>query len=264
MQRLLYTNLWKGCVGAWCPSQQRFPTTELTDFSANNNPGTLTNTGAVWTPFNSKMSLLSDNTDDCILFGTRVPTVNNNASICFWWTPLQLNANKGARYIAAQGASYNNTFCVACETTYNSRQITLYRNFETGLASTTLFTNGQSYFIVCLLYGSSGSWNREIWINGRLDASGTTASNPNSSLSGQTTSIGRLADVGVSAWPGYIDDFRLYNRTLDPSEIKLLAQRRGIAYEQTRNRKYKAAGGGGGGFKPYWASHNSASIGCGV
>jgi len=55
------------------------------------------------------------------------------------------------------------------------------------------------------------------------------------------------------------DDVAVYNRGLTAGEIRLLATRRGIAYEARRDIVF-----GSSGFSAYWARRNSQIIGGGV
>lgn len=60
---------------------------------------------------------------------------------------------------------------------------------------------------------------------------------------------------------GQIDDLLIYDRRITPAEIKILATRRGIAYEAAPRRNYKSAAAG---FRPAWASQRSQLIGGGI
>jgi hypothetical protein len=75
--------------------------------------------------------------------------------------------------------------------------------------------------------------------------------------------IGQYADnaggnIGFM-WDGLLDDITVFNRKLTSGEIRLLATRRGIAYEARRDIV-----GGSSGFSAYWARRQNQIIGGGV
>jgi hypothetical protein len=253
MQKLLYPNLWNGCVGAWCPSQQRFPTTQLVDYSANNRHGTLTNMDAAtdWVASQGKMALDFDGSNDYV----SVPAVAVDSlsfSISLW--ARQVGA-------AATGMPIGNMSTINSYLWFRSSNY-LRVAFPSGnveFSSVTTFQS-MSHYAITGRFGGTGLSAIGLSVN-NVAQTPINALNSTFTISG----IGGGYSGNSFPFPGQIDDVRIYNRALTPSEISLLALRRGIAYEQVRNRKYKVAGGGGGGgFKSYWASNNSASIGCGV
>jgi hypothetical protein len=85
----------------------------------------------------------------------------------------------------------------------------------------------------------SGTYN--LWINGKLDGTGTFSGPPQVYGS---VSIGRRDYTGYPQyWNGRIDDVRFYNRALTETEIRLLASERGIGLkpERLRNRYKKSS-----------------------
>jgi hypothetical protein len=60
-------------------------------------------------------------------------------------------------------------------------------------------------------------------------------------------------------WNGLLDDIAIFSRALTPGEIRLLATRRGIAYEARRDIVV-----GSSGFSAYWARRQNQIIGGGV
>lgn len=97
--------------------------------------------------------------------------------------------------------------------------------------------------------GTTGSWTASLYLNGILDASAGTSTNP---LTSGTTVIGDR-DTPTNPFNGYIDDTRTWNRALTPSEVwaDYVESRQG--YPGTLNRVtstrrvFNSAGGGGGG-----------------
>jgi hypothetical protein len=256
MQKLLYPNLWKGCIGAWCPSQQRFPSNQLVDYSANNNHGTLTSMDAAsdWVASQGKMALDFDGSNDRVSVQLTGP-ITNTITIAAWAYPRSL-----AQYEAIAFSRVGGGFGLLVNGAGNVLT-GMWDGTEFGAATGLLFSLNEWQFCAMVVRGTSSV----IYMGngGAVKAFVITISNTSRSIATRFD-LGVDDNGGTRFWDGLIDDVRVYNRALTPSEIATLALRRGIAYEQVRNRKYKAAGGGGGGFKPYWASNNSASIGCGV
>jgi len=86
---------------------------------------------------------------------------------------------------------------------------------------------------------NDGSWHHAVLshasngtLSGYLDGvlTGTASDSGQNTTNTQGARIG--ADTSISRYfPGLIDDVAIYNRALSPPEIRLLATRRGIAYE---------------------------------
>lgn len=99
------------------------------------------------------------------------------------------------------------------------------------------------------------------WINGSVHATASHAAVPWTTSA--TLAIGRGGEYDGQYFNGLLDDLRVYNRVLTPSEIRTLSFRRGIAYEtQRRTRAYVAGGGPAGLSIPiaaYHYNHNLAS-----
>ena len=70
--------------------------------------------------------------------------------------------------------------------------------------------------------GSSGDWTCTLYLNGLLDNSGTTASNPNGV--NEEVTIGREGSASNRYFNGPLDDIRVYNRALSTGEVNKLYQ----------------------------------------
>jgi hypothetical protein len=118
---------------------------------------------------------------------------------------------------------------------------------------------------------ANGVWNHitvvmysatfvEIYVNGNLADSNAATTVGGFDVSGQIR-IGEIA-FGSSGYcmAMQCDDIRIYNRAITPSEIALLAQRRGIAYETRRVPVVKGAAAGSG-FKSAWSVGSNIVIG---
>jgi hypothetical protein len=92
----------------------------------------------------------------------------------------------------------------------------------------------------------------------------STAGTVNVAQTINTTYIGKYRPQNVQHFSGQLDDIRIYNRALSANEIRLLAARRGIAYELAPRKRIYSIPAVPGGFQPYWATQRSQMIGGGV
>ena len=97
------------------------------------------------------------------------------------------------------------------------------------VTSNRSITDNLWHFFVVTRSGSSGNWKVNIYIDGVLDKAGTTANNPNDTVSA-AVAIGRFGGYSPSyRFNGSMDDMRVYNRALSATEITALYQ-----YGQTK------------------------------
>jgi hypothetical protein len=98
------------------------------------------------------------------------------------------------------------------------------------------------------------STGTQAWVNGIENA----AVGPSLGI---TTNFGFGAPYlgNGNYFSGHVDDMQLRNRLLTASEIRLLASRRGIAYDLAPRRRARLAG-----FRAYWAARKALIIGGGL
>ena len=225
--------LWKGCVGAWCPSQQRFPCSTLTDYSAANNHGPLTNmtVDGDWVASQGKMALDFDGSNDYVDVGNidAVKAANATMSLSAWVYRRSTAANNG----------------IICYR--NSASGWLFGYDTSGLLR---IYNGSSYTT------SSVAIPLNTWTHASLiyaNSSVIMQINGGTGVSQATTTAAGFGFISLGAWDAgtfgcpnaLLDDMRIYNRTLSAAEINVLRLRRGIAYEIAPRRSYRAAVAGG-------------------
>jgi len=222
MQLYKYANLWGGCVGAWCPSQDRSRSTILTDFSRYNNHGTLTN-GPVWSTSTGHRSMLfSGGGTDMVVIAERL---YERVGFSCWVYPITLAVQRG---ICTAGPNLEEpSFAMSLKT---SGLIEAFRGVHT--VSTASITAGVWSHIMVWSDGATTSF----FINGK-----------------HSNTVADLIDkpqqsefyIGRNYWGafnGHITDVRLYQDDPRPF-VSLLALRRGIAYETVRRRSYSLPGG---------------------
>lgn len=91
-------------------------------------------------------------------------------------------------------------------------------------SSTTSGSVGIWFHIVGVRRGSTGSWTSEIYVNGRLETSASTAGNPATQANAGNVTIGQPGDLVLGILPhnGCLQDVMLFNRALTATEIKNL------------------------------------------
>lgn len=238
MNAYKHQNLWQGCVGAWCPSQDRSRSEILTDFSGYNQHGTLTNMdpGTDWVASDGKVALDFDTDDQVVAIGPQRHIGGLvKVTICGWFWR----------------ASTSNMATFGFSTT-NSQQFRMLQFTDSKIycdigAGTNSFNN-----IVCALIGwvhfalvydgseATSAARSAMYLNG-VRQTVTTGGTPPTALATAANlgnfCIGRTTDASRQT-TGKHDDIRLYNRALTASEVATLAMRRGIAYETRRRRSF--------------------------
>lgn len=230
-----YPSLWRGCVGAWCPSLGETGLV-LRDHSGYGNHGTLTNMDPAtdWVASNGKMALDFDGSNDFVSAMPGSQLSNVSGSISFWVKPTN-SWNSGVRefWFGTDLAGYGG---IEFQNWFSN---TLYVGWQD-------YSPSADYRIV--VTRSSTNWTQNIWGtyvltwgfgNSFLYFNGVTiGSHASTTVNIDNSSFPNLRIAAVvfdsTRGSGQLDDFRVYNRVLTPSEIKLLATRRGIAYETKR------------------------------
>jgi hypothetical protein len=212
-----YPSLWDGCVGAWAPSLGATGLT-LRDESVYGNHGTLTNMDAAsdWVVSGGKGALDFDGTDDRVTTTLKIGSWNA-ISYVIWVRPR----------ITGQFQ--------ALVTNWNSDG----EVFELFISNASDFV-GSSFPFGVSFAATDNIWQHvaltrgsdtRLYVNGILQ--GTIANqSPISSI--QNLTFGDRPTGGSYPLNGQMDDIRVYDRVLTPSEIRTLATRRGIAYESRR------------------------------
>ena len=230
----LFPELWRGCVGSWNPGLGPTGLT-LRDWSAYKNHGTLTNmdAGTDWVASQGRYALDFDGVNDFVdCSGVSSPSV---FSMVGWFSPTDTT---GAEMLAVQRSHQSTASLMRTQWFFNGVNIHcrvfsgLNENGWRGvIASNVVATAWKHYGFVY-----NGGTNIKCFVNG-IEQSVTTESGGAAFAAINTGSvplvIGAQNTSGVPAnhYSGRCDDIAIYNRALSPNEIRLLASRRGIAYE---------------------------------
>lgn len=222
-----YPGLWRGCIGAYCPSV--FGPSGLTcyDFSGNSRHAAVTGATALemWTT-NQGQYAATFGAGDYLDCGRHAELESaTRFTISFWFRRAAPNT-MGA-FIGRASSSANLHACRI----YDDTQVYCWPGSQS--ANRGQFTSNDTlWHHACWVYnGTLSAASRLVgYLDGRAASviSGTipttTASNTEHLV------IGRAVFAG-SDGSGWIDDVRIYDVDLTPQEARLLSLRRGIAYE---------------------------------
>ena len=239
----LYPSLWKGCVGAWAPCLGPTGLT-LRDWSGYGNHGALTN-GPTWSPSDGKTSIEFDGSNDYV-----VATVANYRSqdsigaVSVWVRP---NNATGSTIISSADTAVNGSYIRPILWSSNNK-IFCQSSIEGDASSDLIETNASfshSVWHHCVCRSNGTAW--DIWVDGVQQAvtviAGTNSGRWFGSISARDNivlgTLLRLTPAGYHS--GMIDDARIYSRAISANEIRLLASRRGIAYEIAPRRRTSSA-----------------------
>ena len=243
----LYPSLWKGCVGAWNPGLGPSGLT-LRDNSGFGNNGTLTN-GPTYAASQGKYAMSFDGVNDYVDYGTEINIYGLSKFSCSFW--LYKTANTSAWVVNHYSSGVSGTADyfgadvgsvipkASCYFGGSSRDN--YRGFE----STDCITLNQWIHVVFSVDLVTTA-NTICTVNG-LNKSLTviTSGTPPTTFKAKNAipwTTSKL--VGVAGSPAYstlvCDDVMLFSSFLSRETHRLLATRRGIAYEMAPRRRSSA------------------------
>ncbi len=186
--------------------------TVATDFSGNENKGTLLNVAAPataisgWTPLGKRGNALSlDGANDYV----SVPTYTGGTAtqtVAAW---IYLNGSMSNNYIVDQGGN-NNVIRIGPSNVFSGWA-------DVGaviLNGSTSLVPGRWYFVAKTFDGTT----LKLYVNGVEDASSATTG----AAPGPDLSIGSYTDGQGYEFNGRVDEVRIYNRSLTASEIVAL------------------------------------------
>ena len=201
------SNLSDGLVGYWKMDENTG--TSTADSSGNSNTGTLTNVG--WTNGKYGIGTSYNGTNNVIL----VPDTNNSLdmpndfTISFWVNP----DSGGTKELVAKSSGEN------YEIWQSSTNLSVRVNGVSPVVSAgSIFTYGQWTHITVKYERSTGLVT--IYQNGNYFTNG--ANTNAASINNSSLQIGAYSDGTSYPFSGKIDELRIYNRALSPSEITQL------------------------------------------
>jgi hypothetical protein len=223
--RFEHPSLCQGLVGAWCPSLGASGLS-LIDRSGRNAHGTLTNMGGQtsWQPVAGAPAVTLDGTNDFSVSSDRTGLAGNVPwSVAFW---LYSSATSGTVIYSGGGSAAGLGILVRLGTSgglsYSggTTNCTIGNAFDLGKWTHGVFVYPGTVIRETIYYRNGVRL-------GTVSESPANAANVAANYVRQSVWLGSLSGTGQFL-NGSLDDVRLYNRSLTPSEIHLLASRRGI------------------------------------
>ncbi len=233
--RAKYPQLWRGCVGAWCPSLGQTGLV-LRDQSLCGSHGTLTNMDPAtdWIVSQGQQVLDFDGSNDTVV------------------TPLTVGGFDAITFMvwcqtAAPAGAYH--YC-GCWNTVGQRVAAIYsgvmevspNGLQTGVYGTINASAIPANKMNCLV----GTWKAnskvKMYCNGSLISTSSSAP-PSAYNVGTQFTIGRMASNNLP-FLGQIGMVAAWNRELTASEAAVLARSQSVMFERVRRRAYPSAGGG--------------------
>lgn len=231
-----YPQLWAGRVYAMAPSIQGPAGLSVYDLSGRGILGTLTNMDVAtdWVRSAGRYALDFDGINDHIPLGT-VSRLNNSEYAASMWIKAAATTAGQKSILAQINLSGNSGRAIrrnANQIEYTVANAGSFAQYKSGTTITTDWTH--------VAVTVSGVGTPRIWINGVESTVSLTAIQGTVTLpAAQPCMIGIDGQFGTITtlynFAGLIDDLAVYDRRITGGEARLLATRRGIAYEIRRD-----------------------------
>lgn len=176
--------------------------------------------------------------------GTTGPicTLTGDCTVSLWFRPNGDYTTSQALAICADPTTSNVPFALTLGFTDNKIEWWQSGGGPT-LASTRSISTDTWFHVVCTRSGVSGSWALKMYILGALDNS--TTSGTDSVAGSAQLCFSRFGGFNSYFLSGWLDNVRVWNRALNPTEALLLYSQPFTGYAAPRRRIISAASGGG-------------------
>lgn len=210
-------NLWRRAYGSWCPSLGASGDT-VRDWSGKNRHGTLTNTdiSTVWRPD----GLLLDGSDDYLDTAIDIDTfdwVNGPWTSSVWAKTTTTTFKQTAM---GWGSGDVTPFSFWSVYRHNTTGTIDFRTYPGGTFTGSTVLPINTWAMLTLRYSSPT--DAELYVDAKLVASSATATIGTRSAGYPYTFGDSHLNAQHAEWNGYLDDGKLFDRSLDPSEIRQL------------------------------------------
>lgn len=235
----LYSELWRGCVGAWNPGLGVSGLT-LRDWSGLGTHGALTG-GPTFAISGGRYSVDFDASNDYADLGSRNLLTPTDEVTLSWW-----------EYVTSTAGTYQSRFKFSQDG--GTRSLLVFRSTNAQYQNISVCGNAPGDYTkstdVPTVAAAVGLWIHwcivqpislsdtthawQFWVNG-IKCTATAGFNAGAfGNSGNRIGLDGLGDDPANC---KMDDILLYRRALSPNEIRLLASRRDIAYEMAPRRR---------------------------
>jgi len=250
-----YASLRQGLVGAWCPSLGPSGNT-LLDRSGWNGHAALTNmdAGTAWRSRQNGWWLGFDGVNDVATAGNYQAANVGTGPYTVSFFVLAAPVTKQSAVIAKDDWDIATTGFLFYTDTGAPNSIFHWASFSTGRSFGAIADNTIHHCVVSRL--STGTNDTRQYLDGRLINTYTDSSNYTNSRS---LTFGN-DDVGDKAFPGSLNDIRLYTRGITEQEVRLLAREPGIGLMPERTSVFFGAQL----FQAAWAKNSNQLISAGV
>jgi hypothetical protein len=224
-------------VGAWCPSLGASGY-RLIDRSGYGNHGVLTGMDAAtdWVASNGVALDFENLSDDRVSCSSANISMAEGA-ISLWCRKVAATADDNDYMLWMHFTSVTDRLYLEIQTyliggNKNAKFLATFNNNVSNYAVGTTINLNQWYH--ALVQWKNG-FPIEIYIDGRFVSSSSTNYTTNATTTSEFIGNDHANLVGFG---GYIDDFRRYTRRLTPSEIRLLASKRGIGLRSQKQTMF--------------------------
>ena len=234
----LYPELWRGCVGAWAPCLGPTGLT-LRDWSRYSSNAAFTSMTAdtAWVANQGRYPLTLNGSSNYLLTTESLQHRLTGDKSCFAWIRC---TSPGASYRTLISKDF--TFAL---TVKDSILITYDWNAASDRSSGVNVATGNWTHVGWTIRAGVASGST-FYVNGHSVATftydtqtGSRAGTPWAATMG--TGLGWITTPVAEYFNGSIDDLRLYNQVMSANQVRLLASRRGIAYELAPRRRSSSA-----------------------
>ncbi len=226
----LHGNLWRNCIGAWCPSQQSQLGHLLYDFALGRHGSLYLGSGTLvdmWQPSSGQIALdTTGGTDRVVQLGTESRGMLAQLSVSLWFrSNAALNTYETLIGKEQGGGWASNGFGIFCN---SPAQLRFWVTDYSSGTSTATFTNDGVWRHLCGVYDGA---NVILYVAGVAGTVGSRTGLVNLDTAANFN-LGAINNTNNSSYTaaGQYDDIRLYDRALTYEEVQLLSTRRGVAY----------------------------------
>ena len=227
-----YPELWRGCVGAWNPGLGNTGLV-LRDWSGNQNNGVLTG-GPTWGVSGGRQALSFDGSNDYVDCGDVLNQTTNDFTLSVWIKTTQTSRGyilSKQEFSAAAGYHLEIN-----GTGVGKARVGISDGTNAAFDSTSTGYNDGGWHHVLVVFDRSGV--ATFYKDGIADGSSSIVTASGDTSNTQPFVIGANSDHVNALYTGQLSGIRVYNRALSLNEIRLLAQRPGIAYERAPRKFY--------------------------